>query len=170
MIDKVKIKEYVFSKYSVYLKFASDQHGYVKRVGVHPDELINEAIIGIIDTRLKFESEKQIDDFIFRSIGSVAYFENQQVGKKDSMMAKSEDAEEVYNNSIENNDKIFDYGDSEYAAKSEALWDLFYEFRFPDGVECPSCGAKNMTGHPAGWQCKLCRTAISLKSRTYLHK
>lgn len=169
-IAKDKVKEIVFSKYDYYLKLASEHYSYVKKMGLYPDELVNEALIGIVDCKMKFESEKDIDTFMRNAISSVAYLENKEVGKKDAALPN--DAQEYIDDIQEvNSDKPFDYNDSIYAEKSSAIYDLFYEFRFPSGVECPNCGYNGrMTPHFLGWQCLMCKTAISLRSRTYLHK
>lgn len=166
MIPKDKIKEIVFLKYQEYLKIAVEKHSSVKRAGVYPDELLNEAILGILDCRISFNTVDEIDSFIVKAIKSVAGSELSEASKK--ITSVTNDSGEDYE-LLGDSEKEFEYSGSEYAARSEELYDVFYDYRFPSGVECPECGCKNVTAHSAGNQCKICRTAISLTSRTFLH-
>lgn len=165
MISKEEIKSIVFGNYSKYLKSAKEKGANVRRFGVQADELVNEAIIAIIDCKIKFETAEAIDKFILKAIDGVAYSE--YIESKKQTNERSGDGEEYLLSDVVG--EAFEYGDSIYAAKSEELYDVIFNFRFPTGLECPNCGCKNPHGHSFGYQCRICRTAYSIKTRTYLH-
>lgn len=165
MINKEDIKGIVFSNYANYIKFAKLYSGKLKRVGVHPDELVNEAIIAIIDCKIKFEDESQITKFIQSAIKGISYSEYVESNKR-SNESSNEDGEYLL---TDIKDEVFEYGDSAYSQKSEALYDVVFNYRFPKDIDCPECGCKGAHGHSYGYQCRVCRTAFNVKTRTHLH-
>ena len=166
MINKEDIKGIVFKNYANYIKFAKLYSGKLKRVGVHPDELVNEAIIAIIDCKVKFETENQINAFVEMAIKGISYAEYSETSKP-----KNENSNEEGEYLLSDiKDEVFEYSDSAYAAKSEAIYDLVFSFRFPKDIDCPECGCKTIHGHSHGYQCRVCRTAFNVKTRTHLHR
>lgn len=165
MISKDEIKVIVFRNYNNYIKVARLYSGKLKRVGVHADELVNEAIIAIIDCKIKFENEQQITKFIESAIKGISYAEYSETSKQ-----KNENSNEEGEYLLSDiKDEVFEYSDSAYAAKSEAIYDLVFNFRFPKDIDCPECGCKGIHGHSVGYQCRVCRTAFNVKTRTHLH-
>ena len=132
MIEKNKIKDIVFSNYNEYIRIACEKHSYLKKIGISPEELVNESIVGIIDCRIKFQDEQSIHDFIKKAINSVAYVELADSKSKRIGSSDDEYTSIVMEGSTE---EVFEYGDSIYAERASSLYDLFYEYRFPNGLE-----------------------------------
>lgn len=177
MIQKEELKNIVFAKYDYYLGMSKQKHSTLKRFGVHPDEIVNEAILGALDAKCEFHSEAEVNEFVVTAMTSIGYYEKGQLKKKSQHdNLKNSDGESVISDMVNsgNTDKEFEYSDTAFI-KSSDIYDCFYEMKYgTQDITCNTCGhnrvvfnVKTNSGKTY-YRCLMCNSSSSIFADTYL--
>lgn len=157
MIFKSEIKDKVFENYDLYIKEASQYH--IKKYGLYAEDLVNEAIIGVMDCEKEFEDIEQLNQFVLKAIKNIFYSEYE--------LSKKVGGDEFQQQFDEGNIMIR----SNYIpVKLDELYDLFYDIRFPSGLKCSKCGSIKVIERRGNQTCLLCNTFVSITNNTWMKK
>ena len=171
MLTKDEIREISFSSYTDLVEYARKEFRSLVRNGMPPEEFVNEAILGLSEVTLPFESKKDVIAFLKNSVKTSFWHEFETVKNT------------KYTTSETRKGETFDI--TEKLQKqvvltpidSGKIYDLFEIARFGNSTDkdCPRCGSKRsyntIRGDVGGYKCCSCGMKYSLISGTYLaHK
>lgn len=165
MLTKEEIRNHTFSSYNEFINFAQSKHSSLTKKGVPPEELVNEAIVGIFDVRIPFHSKEDLTKFIFKSIVEIGFHERDLL-KDHNFYTKKDSSGKEYSNIDRKSNLILP------SKEFVKIYSLFEKARFGKNNSkkiCNNCKSKNFYELNDGrLKCKSCYRKMTITSQTYL--
>lgn len=153
-MQKEEIKNYLFSEYDRLIKHAKEYP--IKNLGLYAEDLVNEAIVGVIDCDKTFQTTEELKKFVEVAIKNVYFHE------KDKAQGHDEEFQERFNRG-----EVAVKG-TYVPAKIDEYYDLFFRLRYPQGQRCSKCGSDKVKVDWGIQYCMLCNTFLSITNNTFL--
>lgn len=169
-MSKDELREAVFKNYSVFISYAASKFRFLSIKGVPPEDLVNEAIITVLDCRQDFNEISDVINYVTKSINSIGWHENSLL--KDVNFSTVVNKGGSFDIAEKKIIPVLNQPDSEFIK----TYQIFSDARFGINSEkliCPNCKSTSfysVATRKVIYSCKGCSMQLSATNRTYLHK
>lgn len=173
-LNSDQVKNFIFSDYASFILYAEGRFNKMRRQGVSPEEIVNEAIVSVFDSGIAFKSGDEVVSFVKKAILTVGWNERELL-RDENFITKTSQIGKEYS-LLERPIK------SPCAPSAEFLkiYAIFEKARYGRGdrkKRCNKCGCKSFYNMANDFdyvrggriKCRVCGYKMSIQAQTYLH-